>query len=88
MSRELLSAAHQEARKGGVLAMFTIYNNPSDYPGKFVVRMLIVGHDGPVMTDAIGIADEIIGARAMVPPGLYCQQRSEGDDGPIVETWF
>lgn len=76
-----------------VLTLWTIYRNPSDFPGKWVLR----GHDigGPADSEPASIAhpdcvvaDTLEQARAAVPPGLACIPRSESDDPTIVEVWL
>lgn len=71
------------------LVLFTIYNSPKDYPGKFVVRRWWIG-DGPdpQPTGDFVLADSLDEAREFVPPGLVCFMRSETDDPVIVETWL
>jgi len=71
------------------LRQFVVYDNPSDYPGKFVVRgwTITAGH---VQPDTLcQLADDIDGARALVPDhlGLVNIGRQPEDDPTIVEVW-
>ena len=66
------------------MEMWTIYNSPSDYPGKFVVRKF--DFDGP--TDQVAEFNTLEEARKSIPPHLYRMPRFQDDDLPIVETWF
>ena len=69
---------------------FVITENPSDYPGRFVVRKHMVepgGCDVALLrpTVVVGTLEE---ARAAVPPGLVHVARDPFDDPVIVETWI
>lgn len=66
------------------LAMYTIYDSPSDHPGKFVVREHLV----PGGVKGLTIHSSLEEARAAVPPGLYCIKRHPQDAPVVVETWF
>lgn len=69
--------------------VFTIYDSPSDYPGRFVVRRFVV--TGEQITPDAGptvVADTLETARAAIPYGLIQMPRMEGDDAPIVESWL
>jgi hypothetical protein len=71
-----------------MLEMFTIYQSPLDYPGKFVVRRWESGR--PPKPDAVptAVCRMIHEARAKIPPMLICTLRHPDDDPVIVETWF
>lgn len=67
-----------------VFPAFTVFNSPSDFPGKFVVRLF----DGKQPTRLVAIKDTIEEARATIP-SIFCMvPRSERDDRVIVETWL
>jgi hypothetical protein len=65
--------------------LFAIYKNPSDYPGKYVVRRWegLVADRQPVI-----VADELKQAREAIPDHMYRLDRLEGDDPAILETWI
>jgi hypothetical protein len=67
------------------LAIWTVYRDPSDYPGKYVVRKSLVPGG---ITNEMFVADNLAEARALVPPGLYRLPRQRGDDSVIVECWL
>jgi hypothetical protein len=71
------------------LVIWTVYCNPRDYPGKFVVRPFRAWAGEP-MPDAEPhfVGDTLEGARASIPTGLVCLGPSPGDDPVIVETWL
>lgn len=83
------------------LVMFTIYEHPLDWPRFFVVRRCFVmaprfdepgirnGDPLSPLFDVVPrLATTLAEARELVPYGLYRQPRQEGDDIPIVESWF
>lgn len=73
---------------GEGLRMWTIYCNPSDLPGRYVVRPFLVTSDGPVPERRAWGASSLEGARAVIPPGCTRLGRHPTDDPVIVETWL
>jgi len=69
------------------LRMWTIYFNPSDHPGRWVVRGWSVGQ-ATVPDVGCAVVATLDDARAIVPPGLACIPRDLGDDPSIVESWL
>jgi hypothetical protein len=67
-----------------MLPLYTIYNSPVDYPGKFVVRKFIL--DTP--TDEVWVGDTLAQARNVIPVGLVCMSRAASDEAHIVEVWL
>lgn len=70
------------------LTMYVVYENPSDYPGKFVVRRWLIyrGVRNPTkLAHAVGTSLEDV--RCSIPHGLIQIDRSPSDDPVIVETW-
>ena len=71
------------------LWMWTIYVNPADYPGKYVVRRFGIFPDGPVPDpEPWAIRETLEGARRRIPSYCVCSGRLEEDEPHIVETWF
>ena len=70
--------------------VWVIYEDPSDFPGKFVVRRRMVLADGAekVARDPDAVVDDLESARAAVPDGLMVFPRDPTDDPVIVETWM
>ena len=70
--------------------MWTIYDNPRDYPGKFVVRrwMILSHKEDPEPSHECTVHNTLKQARASLPPGLYCMRAGTSDDPCIVETWL
>lgn len=67
-----------------LLILWVVYFNPSDFPGKWVVRKWIL--DQP--THEHFLADSLEGIRSAIPKGLYRIEREPGDDAVIIETWL
>lgn len=72
-----------------MLFTYTIYDNPSDFPGTFVVRRFAVSAAGPDPDPGVwALAKDLDSARESIPAGLVCFDRQPGDDPVIVETWL
>ncbi len=69
-----------------IIEFYTIYDNPSDYPGKFVVRRMVAMSGKVKMLECV-VVDSLELARVIVPVGLHRVPRFESDDPVIVETW-
>lgn len=71
------------------MEMYTVYRDPLDYPGKFVVRRFTIG-PGVVtpMQPVFAVGDSLEAVRQRLPEGLMCSARCAEDDPVIVETWF
>ena len=70
----------------GDLLIWTIYNSPSDHPGKFIARPFSVRSQSPLLCHlAAESLDEI---RRLLPPALYPMKRWTNDDPVIVEAWI
>lgn len=79
---------------GAVMYQHVIYENPSDFPGKWVLRRwaIVSADDGEVKIEA-GlpiVADSLEGARLGLPidGSLHRVPRQPGDDPVIVEVWL
>ena len=74
------------------LSIFTVYENPRDYPGSFVVRRFYV--DGSSVQHAalpLVVTDTLDEARAAIRrahPVAVCMARNDGDEPQIVESWI
>lgn len=74
------------ARKAGNrLETFVIYENPRDYPGKFVVRKW-QGLEPDIAPLTVCESLEI--ARSFVPPDKFNLGRHKNDDPAIREVWI
>lgn len=66
---------------------YVIYENPTDYPGEWVVRRYTLGFYATAMGKPkrfLSLED----ARGCIPQGLTCFKREVVDDPVIVETWL
>jgi len=72
-----------------LLRLFTIYENPRDYPRRFVVRETRIGPGGTMEISPVPLAvtTSLTGARVALPPGLVRLDRSPDDDECIREVW-
>ena len=70
------------------MRMYTVYRHSRDYPEKYVVRRFDIRDDGSHTTGWVRTADSLEGIRSLIPPGLACLTRSDGDEPEIVETWL
>jgi hypothetical protein len=72
------------------LAIWTVYKNPTDYPGKFVARRFDIDADGPKPSASVIIAPSLKTLRSILAfeMHLICMPRNEGDEPQIVETWL
>lgn len=68
---------------------WTVYENPKDFPGKFVARKWIARDGRVIATEEIKLGDTLQEVREHLQPlGMVCFQRSPGDDPVIVECWL
>jgi len=69
--------------------MYTVYENPSDYPGKFVVRRSFVA-GAQIFVDIAPtiVCDCLAEAREAIPSFYIRIDRHPGDDPKIVEVWL
>ena len=90
LTGEELAEAPMTTVDGALMTIWVIYDNPSDYPGKFVLRAQYVlpGNQVGVATEPTAVCDSLMEARSWLPPGLYGQGRHPEDDPTIVEAWF
>lgn len=70
------------------LALYTIYRNPSDYPGLFVLRRTLVSAAVVPDQEPMRICSTLSEVRAALPTGAYNLGREASDDPCIVETWI
>lgn len=85
---ELISKRQSEAHARRALNVWTVYDNPKDFPGSHVARRFEFADGQPVATSDI-IQGELSDIReAFDRCGLVCLMRNEGDEPQIVETWI
>lgn len=81
--------AHALARSQGMLAIWTIYDKPSDYPSGVIARMHVVMKDGSSGVTTATISGATLNeVRQKLPPGLTCLGREACDEPQIVESWI
>ena len=67
------------------LEMYVVYENPKDFPGKFVVRHWKGLAADMEPTAIVGCLAE---ARAAIPEHCVCIHRFKEDDPAILEVWL
>jgi hypothetical protein len=70
------------------LALWTVYDHPSDFPDRFVARLSLISRTGTVVTNETVSAATLAELRDRLPPGLHRLDRDPSDDPVIVETWL
>lgn len=73
-----------------VLPVVVIYENPLDFPGRFVVRRqwACKGDKVEIEVDPLAVVDTLEQARAAVPMEQDARvDRDPDDDSKIVECW-
>jgi hypothetical protein len=83
------AAANRPLRRDHpLLTMWVIYAHPSDHPQHYVLRRRhVLGGRIEVDTAHTLLANDLAGARALLPPGLFRLPRLPDDDPLIVEMW-
>ena len=71
-----------------VLTLWVIYESPSDYPGKIVVRRRHSTFRAVNIDLEAWVFDSITEARTAIPEGLYNTGRYDMDDSAVVEVWI
>lgn len=71
-----------------ILPMWTITENPTDFPGKFVARKWLIEAGAMAVTDEHHVADTLFAVRDLLPPHLVRLPRDPNDDPVIVESWI
>lgn len=67
------------------LHIYTLYWNPSDYPGKYVVRRTVIAHgESRVDSEPLCVSSLLHDIHHHLPPGLVYVPRSHSDDEVIV----
>lgn len=76
------------------LSGFTVYMNPSDYPGKYVVRRwtatkgkVVPDIEPTAVTEITPVELEAI-RESFRDKGMVCILRMPDDDQVIIETWM
>lgn len=80
-----------EKKAAKQLEMYTLYFNPSDYPGKFVIRRFIieVGNPQPVADPKLLVVAETRElAEEVIPKWMVFLSRNEEDDKVILGTYI
>lgn len=80
------TAIQASAVHSGDLLVWTVYQNPKDYPDKFVVRPHSTFKNEPM--DFHFVCDNLPEVRATLPQGLTYLRRAPDDDPCAFESWI
>ena len=69
---------------GNALALWVVYDKPTDFPNQFVARKWM----NEIATDELLFSENLPELRRQLPPNLCCLERMPGDDPKIVEVWL
>ena len=71
-------------------SIWTVYDSPTDYPGKIVARLFVGDSEGYKPSDTIIITDNLDIMREIMLTQMYltCINRQPDDDPKIVEVWL
>jgi hypothetical protein len=69
------------------LIQWAIYQNPTDYPSKWVVRRFAIFRGDVVPDLNCVVCDSLEEARAQIPAGFVNVGRMEADEPQIEEVW-
>jgi hypothetical protein len=64
--------------------LFVIFKNPSDFPGKFVVRRW---QGGVPEQEPLAVTSDLATARKVIPADCICVGRELDDDPCVLESW-
>lgn len=68
------------------LWIWAVYQNPEEFPGKFIARPWSTKLHGSFGFVLVG--DTLKALRAQLPWGLTWMERDEDDEPGVVETWL
>lgn len=71
-----------------VLTLWVIYDRPSDYPDKVVLRRQFATRRCVEIDPEAWVFDTVTQARLAIPPFLHNLGRYDMDDPCIVEVWI
>lgn len=72
------------------MPLFVVYENPEDFPGKYVVRLWQINRSikKTLPTPYCVVKDTVEEARKAIPHNLYRFGRDSCDDPVVIETWI
>lgn len=72
----------------GTLITYTVFFNPSDFPGQYVVRAFEVVQCAVHPSAMARSAQTLAEARTHIPRGLFRMDPQPGDHPSVIEVWF
>lgn len=80
-------AIEREAQKRALFT-YTVYQDPTDYPGKFVVRKHAAAGGDVFAQELVAVGDSLEEVRAKIPTNQVRMPRNTDDDAKIIEVWI
>jgi hypothetical protein len=77
-------------RRRDELPIYTVYYNPADYPGKYVMRRFVITAKGECVADEkpICVVSALGRIHDWLPEGLVYIPRAESDDDVIIGSFL
>lgn len=72
----------------GRLLVWTIFEQPADFPHHFVARPFVGQGGQSLPLHFVLLARRLDEVRRLLPAGLICLPREDDDDPVIVESWM
>jgi len=81
-------AVQQDSQQRGMLAIWVVTWNTSDYPHQAVIRPQCVDGDGIHILGQVLVGESLDAVRDQLPEGLVRMERHPDDELQIIETWI
>lgn len=88
MSESMIRPQTANAVSSSVFPVWTVYENPSDFPGMFVARKFEVARGSALATAEHHVAKTLEAVREKIPGMAHRMPRQPADDPCIVECWI
>jgi hypothetical protein len=88
IDRHSAQRLHDTGMASGVLIIWTIYENPKDYPGLFIARPFALARGNPRPSPFHLEGTSLSELREQLPHSLVQLGRREEDEPQIVEVWL
>jgi hypothetical protein len=85
---EVIAAMSARSEEKGVLSLWTVYDKPSDVPGRYVAQRFELRPLGKQPTLDVLIAEDLADMRkALEDAGFVKLDRHPNDEAEIIESW-
>lgn len=83
-----IAAIQAAALARNVLAIWTVYDHPKDFPHSYVARRCEVNSGGLQQTGDVMLGELSMIRASFAHAGLTCLARNQDDEAHIVESWL